>query len=273
MTRAPLAQRHPYWFVALLEVVTIAVYLLVGTVAYFTQLSNEWLYGSASLILGVIAAVLLTRMGWWKVVGFRPPNRPRDLWYFALPLLPVVITLMVGVEVTSLALLAQFFVITLLIGFAEETIFRGLMLNALKVHGFWRAAIVTALLFGLSHALNGLAGKSMAETGAQIFYAVAFGFAFAALVLKQGILWPLVIVHFLIDFASFLQRPGYTISPTWNLLLVVGLALIFTTYGLFVMSQKKVTTKPLPALRRSVTGAPNAGHGPARSGLSSYQFY
>lgn len=238
MTGAPFAQRHPYWFVALLEVVTIAVYLLVGTVAYFTQLSNNWIYGSASLILSLVAALILTKMGWWKAVGFRWPNQPRDLWYFALPLLPAVITLMVGVEVTSLVLLAEFFVITLLIGFAEEAIFRGLMLNALKAHGFWRAAIITALLFGLSHALNGLAGKSMAETGAQIFYAVAFGFTFAALVLKQGILWPLVIVHFLIDFVSFLQRPDFTIAPAWNVLLVVALAVIFTAYGLFVMLQK-----------------------------------
>lgn len=239
MTCAPLAQRHPYWFVAILEIVTIAVYLLVGTMAYFTQLSNNWIYGSASLILSLIAAGLLTKMGWWKAVGFRWPNQPRNLWYFALPLLPAVITLIVGLEVTSLVLLAQFFVITLLIGFAEEAIFRGLMLHALKAHGFWRAAIITALLFGLSHALNGLAGKSMAETGAQIFYAVAFGFAFAALVLQKGILWPLVLVHFLIDFVSFLQRPDFIIAPNWNLLLVVGLALIFTLYGAFVMWQKQ----------------------------------
>jgi membrane protease YdiL (CAAX protease family) len=238
MKRAPFAQRHPYWFVASLEIVTIVVYLLVGTVAYFTHLSNDWLYGSASLLLSVIAAVLLTRIGWWKVVGFRSPNQPSDLWYFALPLLPAIINLIIGVEVSSLLLLARFLAITLLIGFAEEAIFRGLMLNALKAHGFWQAAIITALLFGLSHALNGLAGKSMAETAAQIFYAVAFGFTFAALVLKKGILWPLVIVHFLIDFASFLQRPDFIISSDWNVLLVVGIALIFTVYGLFVMLQK-----------------------------------
>lgn len=238
MKRSLFAERHPYWFVAILEIVTIVVYLLVGTVAYFTQLSNEWLYGSASLMLSLIAVLLLTKMGWWKAVGFRLPNQGRDLWYFALPLLPAVITLIIGVEVSSLVLLAEFFVITLLIGFAEEAIFRGLMLNALKAHGFWRAAIISALLFGLSHALNVLGGKSMAETAAQIFYAVAFGFAFAVLVLKKGILWPLVIVHFLIDFASFLQRPDFTISTAWNLLLVVGLAVIFTAYGLFVMLQK-----------------------------------
>ena len=98
MKPAQFAARHPYWFVAILEIVTIVVYFLVGTVAHFTHLSNEWLYGSASLILSVIAALLLTQMGWWKVVGFRSPNQPRDLWYFALPLLPVVINLVIGLE-------------------------------------------------------------------------------------------------------------------------------------------------------------------------------
>jgi len=71
-------------------------------------------------------------------------------------------------------------------------------------------------------------------------------------VLKKGILWPLVIVHFLIDFASFLARPGFTISPDWNLLLVVGLAVIFTAYGLFVMLQKDtVKVRPVEVLASS----------------------
>ncbi len=246
MKQAHFAARHPYWFVTILAIVTIIVYLLVGTVAHFTQLSNEWIYGSASLMLSVVAAILLSRMGWWQAVGFRSPNRPRDLWYFALPLLPALINLVIGLAVPSLWRFAELLAITLLIGFSEETIFRGLMLNALKVHGFWRAAIITALLFGLSHALNLLAGNSMAETAAQIFYAVAFGFTFAALVLKKGILWPLVLVHFLIDFTSFLERADFIISSEWNLLLVVALATIFTAYGLFVMLQKE-TVKVNPA--------------------------
>lgn len=75
----------------------------------------------------------------------------------------------------------------------------------------------------------------MAETAAQIFYALAIGFAFAALVLKKSILWPLVIAHFLIDFTSFMERPGFTFPPVWELLIVVSIAVIFTVYGLFVM--------------------------------------
>jgi len=238
MKRSLFADHHPYWFVVVMEVVVIFVYLLAGTVAHFMKLSNLGLYGIANLGLTVIAVVLLTRMGWWKVVGFRPAEKLSDLLYFVLPFLPMIINLIPGVQVTSLLTLLEILATTLMVGFVEEAFFRGLMLNALKAHGFWRAAIITSILFGLTHAMNLLAGKSVTEQAAQIVYALAFGFAFAALVLKKGILWPLVIAHFLIDFCNFIQRPGFTYSPFWTLFITLSIAIIFTAYGLFVMLQK-----------------------------------
>jgi uncharacterized protein len=239
MNRSIFPIRHPFWFVALMEVLVIFVYLLAGTIAHFMHLSNLELYGLANLILTILAAVLLTILGWWKVVGFRGPARPGDLAYFLIPFFPILINLIPGIKVTGLALLAQIFAITLMVGFVEEVFFRGLMLNALKAQGFWKAAVITALLFGLTHAMNLLAGKSLADDLAQVFYAVAIGFAFAALVLKMGILWPLVVAHFLIDFFNFIQDPGFVFSPFWNILIVASIGLIFTAYGLFLMHQKR----------------------------------
>jgi uncharacterized protein len=238
MKQPVFAERHPYWFVVILEVVVIFVYLLAGTVAHFMNLSNLGLYGIANLGLTLISALLLTVMGWWKVVGFRSSEKPGDLLYFIVPFVPIVINLIPGVEVTSLGFLVEILAITLMVGFVEEAIFRGLMLNALRAHGLWKAAIVTSLLFGLTHAMNVLAGKSVAEDAAQIFYAVAIGFAFAALVLKKGILWPLVLAHFLIDFANFIQRPGFSYPPFWEMLIVLSISVLFTAYGIFVMLQK-----------------------------------
>jgi membrane protease YdiL (CAAX protease family) len=233
------AEHHPYWFVAILEIVVIVVYLTAGTIAHFLKLSNLGLYGLANLGLTIIVAVLLTVMGWWKAIGFRSPDRRGDLLYFLVPFIPMFINFIPGVEVTSLRYLIEALAITLMVGFAEEVIFRGLMLNALKVRGLWRAAIITALLFGLTHALNVLAGKSLVEDVAQIYYAVAIGFAFAALVLYKGILWPLVLAHWLINFVNFIQKPGFTYPAPWNVLIPASIAVVFTAYGLFVMTQKK----------------------------------
>jgi uncharacterized protein len=238
LSRSLFAERHPYWFVVILEAVVVAVYILAGTVAHFAGLPNLGLYALANFGLSVIAAVLLTTLGWWRLVGFRSPDKPADLLYFIVPFLPLLINLIPGVQVTSLLFLVEIVAITLMVGFVEEVVFRGLMLQALKAHGFWKAVIITSLLFGLTHALNVLAGKSVAEDVAQIFYAMAIGFAYAVLVLKKGILWPLVLAHFSIDFVNFIQKPGSAYPPAWVLAITVGITVVFVAYGLFVAAQK-----------------------------------
>lgn len=229
------ADRHPYWFVAILEIVVVFVYLVAGTVARFAHLPSLALYGIAQVGLCIVAAALLSVLGWWRVVGLRRPDDWRDLRYFVVPLLPLAINLVPGIEVTSLGHLGEVVALTLMVGFAEEVIFRGLMLNALKARGLWRAAVITALLFGLTHAMNVLAGANAFDAVAQIFYATAIGFAYAALVLKKGILWPLVIAHFLIDLAVFVQRTGFSFGPGWTVAITLATAVIFTAYGVFIM--------------------------------------
>jgi uncharacterized protein len=239
MNRSLFADRHPYWFVTILEIVVIAVYLIAGTLAHFLNLTNPGLYGLANFILTIIVAIMLTEMSWWKAVGFRFPDRRGDLLYFLVPFILMFINFIPGVEVKSFRYLLEVAVITLMVGFVEEVIFRGLMLHSLKGRGLWKAAIITALLFGLTHALNVLTGKSLAEDVAQILYAVAIGFAFAALVLRTGILWPLILAHWLINFINFIEKPGFTYSAPWNVLIPVGISVVFTAYGIFLMLQKK----------------------------------
>lgn len=244
MTQSQFVQRHPFWFVAILQATVILVYLVLGTIAHFTNMSNLALEGIANSILSIIVVILLSIMGWWRLVGFRAPNQPTDLLYFVVPFVPVVVSLVVGIEMKYSLVLLLLLIVTLLVGFAEEVIFRGLMLNALKPRGAWTAAIVTSLLFGLSHSLNVLSGKNLADVVVQILYALAIGFAFAALVLKKGILWPLVLAHFLIDFTAMNGRTDF--SPAWNGILGVSITFVLGSYGLFVMLQKpNVKVMPL----------------------------
>ena len=246
------ADRHPYWFVTILEIVVVFAYLLAGTVAQLAHLSDLWLYGLAQVGLALIAAVLLTIMGWWRKVGYRPAYAQRDLLYFLVPFLPIVFNLIPGVEFVSLGQVSAVFAVTLLVGFVEESFFRGLMLQPLRAFGLWRAAIVTTLLFGLTHGMNLLAGESAVDAAQQLFYASAIGFAFAALALKFGIIWPLVLAHFLIDFASMVQRPGFTFSPGWSLTITMGTTLVFFVYGLFIML--RVAERPLDGAAHTAAG-------------------
>jgi hypothetical protein len=209
---------------------------MAGTIASVAQLSNQAITGIANTTLSVLVIGALSALGWWRAVGFKRPAHPRHLLFFLPLLLPVLINLGVGLNVQDLVLFTQLLALAFLIGFAEEAIFRGLMLNALKARGLWQAASITSLLFGLSHSLNLLSGKSGADILIQVAYALAVGFAFAAVVLKKGVIWPLVIAHALIDFTSFIGKD--TIPAVWNTIAGVALTFVFMSYGLYLMRQR-----------------------------------
>jgi uncharacterized protein len=237
MNKIPFAERRPYTFVFILELVVILTYLLAGTINHFLGRSNLWLYGMANLGLTVILAVTLTAMRWWRRTGMSAPGRPGDLWFYAVPLVPMLINLIPGLQADSLLYVLGILALTLMVAFVEEGVFRGLMLQALAPRGAWRAVLVTAFLFGLTHVMNLAAGKSPLEQAGQVIYAFAFGFGWAALVLRKGLLWPLVLAHFLIDFANLLQKPGFIFPTVWNLVIVFGMSGLFIAYGFYLMRQ------------------------------------
>ncbi len=237
MKRVLFAEQHPVWFVFILEVVIIFVYLLSGTVATIMRLSNTALYGMANFGLAIIAVFLITIMGWWRKIGFRPLFARRDWVYYLVPFIPMLINLIPGIQVINLKHLLVILSVTLAVGFVEEAYFRGLMLTALKTTNAWMAILVTSLLFGLTHALNLLAGKSPLEAAAQVLYALAIGVAFSALVVKKGVLWPLVIAHFLIDFTNLLQVKNNLFSPQAQVIIVFTITVLFAAYGVWIMRQ------------------------------------
>jgi len=128
----------------------------------------------SSAVSTVVACAVIQRLGWWDVV-LRERRRARR-WVWVVPVVLVATALLTtdysrlqeaGSGVTAALLLA-----TLLIGTAEELMFRGVVLQALRDR--YRegvAAVATALLFGAFHLVAGpLAGISSA-VGGYLYYA------------------------------------------------------------------------------------------------------
>lgn len=247
MNLTQFIERHPHGFAAILEASVVIAYLAAGTAAHLLGLPNLALYGLANLGLTLIAALLLTRLKWWKRAGFRPLHSVRDLLYFLVPLIPVGLNAIPGVQVGSFAQISSVLAITAMVAFAEEALFRGLMLQAIQPRGHWRAVLLSAALFGLTHAMNALTGKSAPEIAMQIGYAVAVGFAYAALALKKEVLWPLVLTHFLTDLVYFIQKPGFVLPPFWQTFSVLSLTILFSVHGVLVMRQKPRQQQETPS--------------------------
>ena len=90
---------------------------------------------------------------------------------------------------------------TFLVGFVEETIFRGFLLFAfVRVWGKTSGGLITgvvaqAALFGVLHAMQALFGVAPASAGANVLATFIFGVWLGTLVLCSGTLWPAILLH------------------------------------------------------------------------------
>jgi membrane protease YdiL (CAAX protease family) len=244
-----LAGERPYLFTLLLMAVLIVTGLFASLFIRLFMLSGEAVQVYRVLIedflRGGIAVVLFSRLGWWRPAGYRQLRRTRDLRLFWLALVPAVLNLLIGVRVIAFSDIVIFLFVALLVGFVEESYMRGLVLHALAPSGVWRAAIISAVLFGLLHFLNIAAGWNSAYVFQQVIYAGALGFMYAALAIRTGVIWPLVLTHAATDFAAFLAVG--TLAPPQSapggfpgISAVDVLAwIIFTGYGVFLLARRR----------------------------------
>jgi membrane protease YdiL (CAAX protease family) len=96
---------------------------------------------------------------------------------------------------TVFGIILYFIAVVIVPSFAEEYIFRYLMLNALRKYGNAFAIISTSVLFGFAHARAGA-----------FIYATAVGIFCAYITIKTRSIWFAVILHALINSASLIIR-------------------------------------------------------------------
>lgn len=107
---------------------------------------------------------------------------------------------------------AVFFILTMfLIGFAEETVFRGAISTAIfekyatDYSGAWFSVIVSGLLFGAMHMINGITLGSFDGVFVQCVAAMAMGMMLTAVYYRSGSLWAVIFLHAALDFAALLS--------------------------------------------------------------------
>jgi membrane protease YdiL (CAAX protease family) len=165
-----------------------------------------------TLFAGYVA-FLLTLLAWWRKAGFRRPEvARRSLATLPLFLLPLLVLAGSGVKPAAGDRVIGFVLFTLLVGFAEEGLLRGVVLRALLQTGPSRAVMVSSLIFGLGHLANLLTGASVSVTTVQVVEDVFLGIAFAGAFLYAGTIWPVVVLHMSLDLVDVAGR-GFAFPP------------------------------------------------------------
>jgi membrane protease YdiL (CAAX protease family) len=194
------------------------------------------------LVPGLFIAAVLTRLHWWRRVGFTPLREWRAL-HLLIPLLLVLALPVAGLwargimQTTGLVLALQvgFLLIDI---FMEEVTYRGVILQALSGFSPFLRVMLAATLFGFSHLDNlFLPGADELGVAYQIFEAALVGILFGAVRLRMNTIWPVMAVHATYDLMLVLAfghafpvaptLPGFIVDTVVNLgLAVAGLALL-----------------------------------------------
>lgn len=217
--------------------VLFAILWIVVYVVLIAPLRGRFGDGSLQMLLGLVAisAALLAvirLLGIQKELGMTRwlQNGRALLWLLPMWVLSTG-NLWGGVSLRYDAITSVMAVLSfLLVGVAEEIIFRGFLFNGMKKTGRLAVAIVvSAITFGMGHMVNLLTGHATAETLVQMIFAVAWGFLFTFAYLKGGSLLPCIAIHGLIDAFSVFARDNAAADWAYIIATVV-IAVIYCLY-------------------------------------------
>ena len=227
---------RPVTVTLLLSIVTLFLQYLPSFI--FPNLDTAYQKFIGKTIISTFAIIMLSALGWWKKAYFVPPSRWK-MWVPFIPLflLPLIFALFSEFNVTDPAQIAFFALYTFIVGFAEEAIVRGLMLTTLRPKGVVQAVLLSSIIFGFMHLANLMIGADLGSTVTQVIYATLIGIAFAGTLQAGGSIWPLVIIHALVDFFSKLSGTSGD-NSSMNLtsaLIMIGIQIPFALYGWWML--------------------------------------
>lgn len=191
---------------------------LVGSAVLFARMqgaARPWHFGlrptrvrrAVGLVVGAWGIFLAFSAAWVAVLNIdEHDNLPKEL----------------GVDQSTVSLLAVAALVAVVAPIAEEVFFRGYFFTALRNwRGTWPAAIITGLVFGLIHAGSSPAGF--------LVPLAVLGFLLCLLYARTGSLYPCIVLHSLNNSVAF----GVSESWGWQIpvLAVAALAVIGSVLG------------------------------------------
>lgn len=192
---------------------------------------------------GLILVAFAASVGWLRdLFGPQPIRGGRWMWIAVVTVLLFNVLRFASLDYAKagFTVVALWVVIGLLIGFAEEVLTRGFVVNIMRKagHDEIAVALVSAGVFALLHSVNLLGGQALGPTLLQLGYTFMFGILmYLTLRVTGNLIWP-VLLHASTDPSVFLLTAFPTggaltsIASLGNIVVVaVGLVLVFFIRG------------------------------------------
>ncbi|WP_104167279.1 CPBP family intramembrane glutamic endopeptidase [Arthrobacter sp. SX1312] len=201
----------------------------------------------------MVATIVLVAFVWWSRWDsiFRDKERlqvPVMLRIAVAAFVIVIVLHLVFVDWSGLGmdLLIPIVIVGLLVGFAEETLFRGILLRGLRTDRRTEltVAVGTSVAFGVFHLTNLVTGSPVPAVLNQVLLATLTGAILYSFRRIGGLLLPAMIAHGLWDISLFLPPANPTRSSS-----LIGLALVVAipVLGLVALVAVAVTDRRAPS--------------------------
>jgi membrane protease YdiL (CAAX protease family) len=247
------------WWRSLLLVVAYYVLYQAGSLLFIPLYAGNddpaasvWFGTALPIALGGVILVLFAwSVGWLRELFGPQPIRGRGWMWIAVAvvlLFNVLHFATIDYSQVSAGVVVAWLVAGLFIGFAEETLTRGFVVNMMRKAGYREIAValVSAALFAALHSGNLLTGQPLVPTLIQLVYTFAFGILmYLSLRVTGNLIWP-ILLHATTDPSIFLQ----TLYPADGALTgIAGLGNIAVTVVglvLLIFVRGKVTPDAAP---------------------------
>ncbi|OAB46755.1 CPBP family intramembrane glutamic endopeptidase [Paenibacillus antarcticus] len=235
-----VAKGHPILFSIMLGIVLtllVAVASTVASIAKFEDTGIMTAQACAFLVMaGIVTLYMRKRDRSLSIFGFNKLHIRKEkvaLYYIPLLIIALVQPIMGGfnleLTVTKIVLIIVF---SLLVGYTEETIFRGIIRERLQFKGPVFYIVFSSFFFGILHMANALSGKDLVSTSLQVINALLIGFILALLIEMTNNIIPLIAFHFLFD--ALAQMTSSVIEDK-EIMAVSILNIIYLIYGCYLV--------------------------------------
>ena len=163
------------------------------------------------LLVTVLVVALVLVLGWWTFVTREERRVPSWMWLFPITLITVAALITDWNRLSDMggAYVAALVAATLLVGFNEEFIFRGVLLHGFRqTGGEVHAWAWSTGLFALVHAMNLFSGSPISAVMPQVFLTFLLGTLLYLTRRVSGSIWLAIVVHGFWDFAVISHGNG-----------------------------------------------------------------
>jgi len=240
-----LAIQRPTLFAVIVLLVLEAIVLgalLISNLAGIPLLSLDL---PMLLLNAIFAAILISVMRWWGETGFNAISHWKNLHFLIIPLAILIgPTLFLQPQLPSPDRIIVLIIVTLLIGFQEEAIFRGVLLRTFMPRGTMQAVLISAAMFGIIHVNSFFVGRDPLFVVSQIIASFLGAIGLGALRIRMNTIVPLVLLHALNDFLQFSATGGLEAGEVELYLSILKIVIggLMAIYGFYLLRGHKEET-------------------------------